>query len=156
MTRDGRVKSGCNTSVLQRSTRATGKHKESKKVMMGDFNRFTDDKDLQELLTKYDLQDIFNLMYPYMEELPTHQRGSKRIDYFLISMDLIPNIKRMGPFGMDIKVDHRGIFLDLCIHMIQDTPLPPIRNINYTQSQRVESTEHTCAKGYKNNKLYID
>jgi hypothetical protein len=56
-----------------------------------------------------------HLRHPTLAEPATYIRGSKRIDYFLISESLIPSVIAVGydPFNFRLLTDHRGMYLDL-------------------------------------------
>ena len=45
----------------------------------------------------------------------TYARGTKKIDYMLITPELLPLVKRCGmlPFYTGIHTDHRGLFIDI-------------------------------------------
>jgi hypothetical protein len=87
-------------------------------LLCGDFNDILDMKSpLIQLCTDPALQmvDILSTMHPTTSDLPTCDRGSTRIDFALISPDLVPTIRGCGflPFRLYIDSDHRFLFLDL-------------------------------------------
>ena len=89
------------------------KHMMTNKVIMGDFNRTIEDDEVVFLQSKFNLKDI----YPdhHEENSHTHQRGSQRIDYILISAELtlyVQNIEYEN-FNQGLRSDHRGIYMDL-------------------------------------------
>jgi hypothetical protein len=76
---------------------------------------------LYKTLQEFDLVDAFHATHPDPPPSPTndpiitYQRGSKRLDYILVSRRLRPSIAKCGylPFSQCIQSDHRGIFMDL-------------------------------------------
>ena len=64
---------------------------ESHKVLMGDYNRTTDDEEIAFLQAEYDLRDAYADLHDH-NQFPTHQRGSKRIDYILVSAELMKHV----------------------------------------------------------------
>jgi hypothetical protein len=86
-------------------------------ILCGDFNEILNmQSPLIQLCTDPALQmvDIFSTLHRTTDTLPTCDRGSTRIDFALISPDLIPAIQRCGflPFRLYINSDHRFFFLD--------------------------------------------
>jgi hypothetical protein len=59
------------------------------------------------------LTDVWSHKYPGVE-FNTHHPGRKRINYVLVSPDLIPGVKSVGyfPFKYRGKSDHRSIYID--------------------------------------------
>ena len=87
-------------------------------ILCGDFNEVLDmNSPLIQLCTDPSLQmvDILSSLHPTTNDLPTCDRGSTRIDFALISPDLVPTIQSCGylPFRLYINSDHRFFFLDL-------------------------------------------
>jgi hypothetical protein len=87
-------------------------------VLMGDFN-----EDLTEVNSgmssilhdcTLELVDIIGQMHPSALGVPTYLRGTTRLDFALISRDLIPSVKACGylPFYNNFQSDHRFLFLD--------------------------------------------
>jgi exonuclease III len=67
------------------------------------------------LCESHGLVDIFAARHPDIEEFCTYIRGTKRIDYYLISQDILPSVTAVGyaPFHYRSTSDHQGLFLDL-------------------------------------------
>lgn len=101
------------------------------KILMGDFNQMPNAEEIQEIQTHHTLSDVFAQQHPHIANFPTHKQGSQRIDYFLVSTELIPHIKRIGyeSFHMGIPSDHRGMYMDITTEVFQGQTLPPARHI---------------------------
>lgn len=89
------------------------KHQITNKIVMGDYNRTIEDEEVAYLQTQFNLKDIYAENHD--GNLNTHQRGSKCIDYILISAELTPYIQNIEyeQFNQGIRSDHRGIYMDL-------------------------------------------
>ena len=61
------------------------------------------------------LVDPWIHFYPDHDEFATHEQGSKRIDYILVSQSLLHNIRSISysPVGMIQNNDHRTVILQL-------------------------------------------
>jgi hypothetical protein len=96
-------------------------------ILCGDFNDILDmNSPLIQLCTDPALQmvDILSTLHPTTSVLPTCDRGSTRIDFALISPDLVPTIRRCGylPFRLYIDSDHRFLFLDFSTSVLFGDP----------------------------------
>ena len=96
-------------------TQIQSKHEEI--ILAGDFN---DDISLpasgmDQLATTCGLVDLFSIRIGSSTTPATYQRGTKRLDYILISPSLMAHVKAAGydPFGFRIPSDHRGMYVDL-------------------------------------------
>lgn len=95
-------------------------------ILVGDFN---DDitsptSGMATIASTCNLVDIFALRLGSPHYPPTYQRGTKRLDYALISPTLLPHIHSAGydPFNYRIPSDHRGMFIDFTLDtMLQHT-----------------------------------
>jgi hypothetical protein len=60
------------------------------------------------------LVDIVGHMHPSALGIPTYLRGTTRLDFALLSRELIPSVKACGylPFHSHFRSDHRFLFLD--------------------------------------------
>jgi hypothetical protein len=87
-------------------------------ILMGDFNA-----DLHEVTSglsalihdsTFGMIDIIGHMHPSAMGVPTYLRGTTRLDFALISRDLIPSVQACGylPFHSNFRSDHRFLFLD--------------------------------------------
>eukprot|EP00980_Cylindrotheca_fusiformis_P031495 scaffold26462_cov166-Cylindrotheca_fusiformis.AAC.1 len=85
---------------------------------MGDFNEDIGEtnSNLHQLLQDANLQliDIIARNHPHTQHLPTYIRGSTRLDFVLLSSDLIPAVKSCGylPYHSHFRTDHRFAFVD--------------------------------------------
>lgn len=48
------------------------KYKHSQKIIMGDFNQSIEEEEIQEIVQRHDLYDVFQYAHPTQEELNTH------------------------------------------------------------------------------------
>jgi hypothetical protein len=93
-------------------------------ILMGDFNEDLTaiNSGLSCLLhdCTLGLVDIIGHMHPSAQRVPTYFRGSTRLDFALISRDLIPSVKACGylPFHSNFHSDHRFLFLDFATHTL--------------------------------------
>ena len=62
-----------------------------------------------------DLIDVHTSRHNDAATTATYARGTKKIDYILITPDLLPLVTRSGmlPFYTGIHTDHRGLFIDI-------------------------------------------
>jgi endonuclease/exonuclease/phosphatase family metal-dependent hydrolase/vacuolar-type H+-ATPase subunit H len=100
-------------------------------ILAGDFN---DDitlpqSGMHQLATTCCLVDLFSIRLGTTNSPITYQRGSKRLDYILISPNLLPMVQAAGydPFGYRLPSDHRGMYIDLSTHELFDQELPQIQ-----------------------------
>jgi hypothetical protein len=86
-------------------------------VLGGDFNERLGDtqKGIANLVTKCGLVDPHASAHGIAGEPSTCSRGSKRLDYVLVSSAVLPFIRKCGtdPFHQIPFTDHRGLFLDI-------------------------------------------
>jgi hypothetical protein len=87
-------------------------------ILMGDFNEDlnADNAGLSSLLhdRTLELVDIIGHVHPSAMGVPTYLRGNTRLDFALISRDLLSSITACGylPFHSNFRSDHRFLFLD--------------------------------------------
>lgn len=119
-------------------------------ILAGDFNTSIGDDPtgLDKLIQKYSLVDSIQSLHG-LYQCATYSRGTKCIDYILISSDLIPCLRRGGilPFDGITMSDHRGIFIDIDTHRLfgnHVSPLlkPPSRSLFSTQPRRQQQYIH--------------
>ena len=87
-----------------------------KNRLAGDFNEPLDtNSNMSKLCQDIGLTDVFSLRHPTLPEPATYIRGSRRIDYFLVSASILPTVEQCGydAFQFRLTSDHRGMFLDL-------------------------------------------
>ena len=96
-------------------------------ILVGDFNEdiTAPGAGMDMLATECQLIDLFSIRLgsPFLPA--TYQRGSKRLDYILISPNLLPHVKAAGydPFGYRIPSDHRGMYVDFHTEGLFQQPL---------------------------------
>ena len=94
----------------------TWKNKGESIIMIGDFNEplVPDTSNMAKVVQDLDLVDIFHHRHPHLPEPATYIRGSRRIDYALISHDLCTSVTACGyePFHYRTTSDHRQLVLD--------------------------------------------
>jgi hypothetical protein len=103
-------------------------------------------KGISQLIHNTRLEDIFSLHHAESCNLPTQVKGSQRIDYMLGTTNLLPYISKCGylPFHQDIVTDHRGMFLDIQIDMLDLTTIckaQPTRDIS-SQNKMKQTTKY--------------
>ena len=84
-------------------------------ILIMDVNADSTDPHLHTLLTNTSLQDVFQHHAPYLENQSTYINGKKRIDYILVSEDLLAFSEGAGHTSYDIPFisDHRGVYWDI-------------------------------------------
>lgn len=85
-------------------------------ILVGDFNEEIDSANsgMAQIASECGLADLFSARLGTSTVPNTHQSGHKRIDYALISPDLLPAVQAAGydPIGYRLTSDHRGFFVD--------------------------------------------
>ena len=88
-------------------------------ILMGDFNEAIGIKanEMASVISEGRLTDTHCSCHGIDNEQPTYARGSKRVDYVLVSSRLTAHIRATGaePFNFRIFSDHRGIFVDFAL-----------------------------------------
>ena len=112
--------------------------KNTNTIIMGDFNSNLHNSDILDLLSNHNLRDAFDFKHPN-QQFNTHQKGSQRIDYILMSAPLLSHIVNIGyeQINAGIPSDHRGMYLDLSREAITSVQNPPPRKLSakhYTQT----------------------
>ena len=86
-------------------------------IVGGDWNEtLTDPRSkVLKLSTTIGLVDPWIHLYPDHEDFATHERGSQRIDYVLVSQSLLSSIRSISysPVGMIQNNDHRTVLLQM-------------------------------------------
>jgi endonuclease/exonuclease/phosphatase family metal-dependent hydrolase len=91
-------------------------------ILVGDFNESMNERSsIARIVTAHGLIDILFQRNSHVPEPHTYARGSIRIDYALISPDLVTSVNRCGykPFHKRVHSDHRGMFLDFDTTVVQ-------------------------------------
>ena len=100
-------------------------------IVMLDANECIGDETdgLSKLLRKTKLVDLHAHFHDIEHEPHTHKAGSKRIDYILVSPELLDYFKAAGiePFDLLIDSDHRSLFADFLLARYLDGK-PAIQN----------------------------
>ena len=109
-------------------------------ILMGDFNETATDHNLLDLQSRHNLRDVYAHKHPH-QPLNTHQMGSDRIDQFLVSAPLLPQITRVGyePVLAGIPSDHRGMYLDISRSALSQQQVAPPRKLGadyYSHAKR--------------------
>lgn len=85
-------------------------------LLAGDFNEeiSSPHSGMHRIATTCNLVDLFSHRLGTSRLPITYQRGSKRLDYVLLSSSLLPSIQAAGydPFGYRLPSDHRGMYID--------------------------------------------
>jgi hypothetical protein len=77
--------------------------------------------------------DFYAANHGLEEEVPTYSRGTKRLDYILMTPTVASHVARCGadPFNHQFFSDHRGIYVDLELEGLFDRKLPPLARPAY-------------------------
>ena len=122
-------------------------------ILIGDFN-----EEINEPLSGTDqiamtcgLVDLFGIRLGSNNIPSTYQRGTRRLDYALISPSLLQHVRAAGydPFGYRIPTDHRGLYLDLASDTLfsQDIiPLAPATKRDFTSTSPGTVVKYVTAK----------
>jgi hypothetical protein len=120
-------------------------------ILVGDFNENLDinTSGTAKLCEEHELVDIFAARHPDIEEFSTYIRGTKRIDYYLVSSDIIPAVTAVGyePYHYRTTSDHRGLFLDLDVGTLFG---------NATTALAAQPFRDLRSKDLQSNTTYID
>jgi hypothetical protein len=86
-----------------------------------------------------------------LPEPPTYARGTSRIDYALISPELVGAVKSCGyePFHKQVKSDHRGMFIDFDTALLfgNDThKMSAMAHRDFTAKNRANNSKYISAK----------
>ena len=75
---------------------------------------------LTKLMRECRLVDLFHQHHGVCPAFPTYDNGSSRLDYAIGSPSLLPFVQKCGylPFYQGVSSDHRGLFIDLSLTMI--------------------------------------
>jgi ribonuclease HI len=131
-------------------------------ILMLDANENINDTEggLSQLLKETHLIDVFSHISNDECNIPTYVRGSKKIDYILTTISLVPFIKNIGclPFYMYNNSDHRGLFLDISEKLINakvELKRPSLRHIGTNCSgYEVYRYKQYIDKQFKLHKIY--
>jgi hypothetical protein len=86
---------------------------------------------LTSIIGKAGLTDLIRHCHPHDDDINTHARGSKQIDFIFGSPKIRQHCTRAGilPFGYGYQSDHRALFIKIQIGDILSTSVSPIDSI---------------------------
>jgi hypothetical protein len=119
-------------------------------VLSGDFNEHINDNNsfLQEVNLQCKLIDIWKQKFPHITEPHTYIRGSRRIDYNLISQELSRAVAAVGyeqPFHYTLPTDHRDIYIDFYTDKLFGDAYNPLPAAHL---RKLQSKYTECCKTY--------
>jgi hypothetical protein len=105
------------------------------------------------------LIDLFHQHHGICPAFPTYDDGRNRLDYAIGSSSLLPYIQKCGylPFYQGVSSDHRGLFLDLSLELIDGlTKLEhvPRRHLNSAFQKDVFKYKQFVAKEFKSHNIF--
>ena len=122
-------------------------------ILVGDFNEemAVNGSGIDQLATNCALADLFSIRLGSPRIPATYQRGSRRIDFVLISPSLLPHIQAAGydPFGYRLPSDHRGMYIDFSTEALlqQDVnPLEPADKRDFSTTSPEVVVKYVTAK----------
>ena len=122
-------------------------------ILAGDFNEeiVTQASGMDRLATACGLVDLFSVRLGSSTIPATYQRGTKRLDYILMSSTLLPHVKAAGydPFGYRIPSDHRGMYVDFDTDGLlrqSNIPLAPVAARDFTTTSPGSVAKYVTAK----------
>jgi endonuclease/exonuclease/phosphatase family metal-dependent hydrolase len=102
-------------------------------ILMGDFNEELGSsvRGITKVVANCNLVDVYAAKLE--DAVPTYSRGTKRLDYILMTPTVASHVTRCGadPFNHRFFSDHRGIYLDLELEGLFDRNLPPLARPTY-------------------------
>ena len=120
-------------------------------ILAGDFNEPLDSgtSNMSKICQDIGLSDVFSIRHRDTPEPATYIRGSRRIDYFLVSASVLPCVEKCGydPFQYRLTSDHRGMFLDFNTKMLFG---------NQTQALAAIPSRLIRSKEAKSNTIYVN
>jgi hypothetical protein len=121
-------------------------------ILVGDFNEPMNERSsMARIAMTHSLVDILFQRNPHLPEPATFARGSNRIDYCLVSSDLVEAVQSCGyePFQMRVQSDHRGFFIDFQTSRLfgNDTqPLGPAAFRDFSAKCPIDNSKYIVAK----------
>lgn len=133
-------------------------------ILVGDFNDDITDpmSGMDQLATTCGLVDLFSVRTGSPNLPATYQRGTKRLDFVLISPSLINHVKAAGydPFGYRIPSDHRGMYVDLDTDAVFQQPISemaPADKRDFVSTSPGVITKYVTSKmAYLNDHRFFD
>ena len=124
----------------------TIKNDKSAIIIAMDANEAYTDRNsaLMKWMTQHSLVDLHMALYNLDTNIPTHNRGNKRIDYIFGTYNIVPYVENGGilPFHFLKSTDHRGLYIDIDLNRFLKCQ-PPLAQ---TIPQRTLQTNNP--KGY--------
>ena len=122
-------------------------------ILAGDFNEELNDptSGMGAVATRCSLVDMFSIRTGSSQHPPTYQRGTKRIDYILMSPTLLDKVIAAGcePFGYRLPSDHRGMFIDMDSYAMfgqEPTPLAPVHKRDFNTTNPATVRQYVAQK----------
>ncbi len=118
-------------------------------VLCGDLNEELGSSagGMTQLLSDLGLIDIHTRELGLDNEVATYARGTKRLDYILMTEQIASHTSSCGaePFNHRFYSDHRGIWVDLELLGLFDRNLPPLARPQF-RDIRSHRTAQTCSQ----------
>ena len=96
-------------------------------ILMGDFNETIGDDPqmMAKILAAGHLTDVHANKHGYGKNIATYIRGTRRVDYCFVSLQIIDHVIRCGieTFHARMRSDHRGYFVDISVAGLFDSRL---------------------------------
>jgi hypothetical protein len=91
---------------------------------------------LASLCGKYDLVDVMDLLHPNQASIPSYARSANRLDYVLLTQDLLPYVDHAGlnHYHEFYPSDHRPIFVGLESRLFGPLPAMAPHRSRYVHS----------------------
>jgi hypothetical protein len=104
-------------------------------ILMEDFNDELSSSisGITKVVADCNLVDVYAAKHGLEEEVPTYSRGTKQLDYILMTPTVASHFARCGadPFNHQFFSDHRGIYVHLKLEGLFDRNLPPLARPTY-------------------------
>jgi len=132
-----------------------GKTRHESVILMGDFNEpMHEQSSMARIATTHGLVDIMFQGNPDLPDPATHARGSTRIDYALLSLELVDAVEFCGyePFHSQVQSDHRGFYLDFstnCLFGSATQALCPVTIRNFTSKNPSNNSTYISEKHFQ-------
>jgi hypothetical protein len=95
---------------------------------------------LNKWIKENELMDPHTYLHGIDDQPPTYIGGSTRIDYFLVSSDIIQYVAKAGiiPFNGYYESDHRALYIDIDLaRLLKGMPHDPISRDNRAISSKI-------------------
>ena len=127
-------------------------------LLVGDFNEEVGESSsgMDTLASTCQLLDMFNVRLGSSTQPATYQRGKKRLDYILMSPELLPHVNAAGydPFGYRIPSDHRGMYVDFNTNTLFHDELPALSSVD--KRDFVSTSPEVICKYVTHKMSYLD